>query len=271
MELAAKGLEDENPLVRQAAVSALQGMPAQVIVGLLSTRMNDSSLAVRIEIGLLLASVVNEIPADLQADAGRVIDEYRTTLEQGLDSPANLASLATLSIYLGDIGPVEALYLQALEIEPAYIPAMVNLADLYRSQGKEEAAGLLLSRAVEIAPDSSMAQHALGLHFVRLKQYNNALQYLQEAAGLPDSQPRYNLVYAVALDSQGQVDLSIQSLMNAVEQWPNQYELLFTLVSYLDRQGRLSEAGGYISQLSRIAPASPQVQNLVTRFQLISQ
>jgi tetratricopeptide (TPR) repeat protein len=241
-------------------------MPPQIIVGLLSTNMDDPSLAVRNEIGLLLASVVNEIPADLRASAGRVIDEYRTTLEQGLDSPANLAALATLSIYLGDFGSVETLYLKALEIEPAYIPAMVNLADLYRSQGGEEAAGSLLARAVEIAPDSAMAQHSLGLHFVRLKQYNNALQYLQEATGLPDSQPRYNLVYAVALDSQGQVDLSIQSLMNAVEQWPNQYELLFTLVNYMDQQGRLSEAGSYISQLTRIAPASPQVKELMLRF-----
>jgi tetratricopeptide (TPR) repeat protein len=111
-----------------------------------------------------------------------------------------------------------------------------------------------------------MAQHSLGLHYIRLKQYNNALRYLGEATELQDSQPRYNLVYAIALDNQGQVDQSIQSLMNAVEQWPNQFDLLFTLVNYMEKQGRLSEAGSYISQLTRIAPASEQVKELMLRF-----
>jgi hypothetical protein len=54
--------------------------------------------------------------------------------------------------------------------------------------------------------------------------------------------------------------------MKAVEQWPNQYDLLFTLVNYMEKQGRLSEAGSYISQLTRIAPTSPQVKELMLRF-----
>jgi tetratricopeptide (TPR) repeat protein len=221
--------------------------------------------------GLILASIIDRVPMEHQIKANRLIDEYRSTLEYGLDSPANLSSLASLNLYLGELASVEALYLQALEIEPAYVPAMVNLADWYRSQAKEAEAGAMLARSVAVAPDSAMAQHALGLHFVRLKQFDNALLHLQEATGLQGSQPRYSFVYAIALESRGQVDLSIQFLVNAVEQWPNQFDLLFTLVSYMEKQGRLSETGGYISQLSRIAPASPQVQNLVARFQLISQ
>ncbi|RLA06165.1 MAG: hypothetical protein DRQ59_15305, partial [Gammaproteobacteria bacterium] len=70
---------------------------------------------------------------------------------------------------------------------------------------------------------------------------------------------------------QGQMEKSIQALARAVERWPNQYDLLFTLVNFMEKQGRLAETGKYISQLSRIAPASPQVKNLVARFQRISQ
>ncbi len=163
------------------------------------------------------------------------------------------------------------MYLQALEIEPAYVPAMVNLADWYRSQAREIEAGEMLTRAVLVAPDSAMAQHALGLQLVRSGNYDKALSHLQLAAQQEESQPRYHYVYAVALESQGQMEKSIQSLARAVEQWPNQYDLLFTLINFMEKQGRLAETGEYISQLSRIAPASPQVKNLVARFQLISQ
>jgi len=270
-QLAAKGLAHEDPLVRQAAVAALQGMPPQVIVGLLSSMLEDPSRVVRSEMALLLASIIDQVPMEHQIKASKLIDEYRSTLEYGLDSPANLSSLASLNLYLGDTRSVESLYLQALEIEPAYVPAMVNLADWYRSQARETEAGEMLTRAVLVAPDSAMAQHALGLQLVRSGNYDKALSYLQLAAELEESQPRYHYVYAVALESQGQMEKSIQSLAEAVEQWPNQYDLLFTLINFMEKQGRLAETGEYISQLSRIAPASPQVKNLVARFQLISQ
>jgi tetratricopeptide (TPR) repeat protein len=270
-ELAAKGLAHEDPLVRQAAVAALQAMPPQLIVSLLSNSLDDPSRVVRSEMGLLLASIIDQVPMEYQIKASQLIDEYRSTLEYGLDSPANLSSLASLNLYLGDTRSIEALYLQALEIEPAYVPAMVNLADWYRSQGKEAEAGEMLTRAVAIAPESAMAQHALGLQLVRSRKYDKALSHLQLATEQEDSQPRYHYVYAVALESQGQLEKSIQSLAKAVEQWPNQYDLLFTLINFMEKQGRLAETGEYISQLSRIAPASPQVKNLVARFQLISQ
>jgi len=270
-QLVAKGLAHEDPLVRRAAVTALQGMPPQVVVGLLSSTLEDPSRVVRGEMALLLASNIDQVPMEYQIKASKLIDEYRSMLEYGLDSPANLSSLASLNLYLGDTSSIETLYLQALRIEPAYVPAMVNLADWYRSQGKETEAGEMLARAIAIAPDSAMAQHALGLHLVRLRQYGKALSYLQLATELDESQPRYHYVYAVALENQGQLEKSIQALAKAVERWPNQYELLFTLVNFMDKQGRLAETGEYISQLSRIAPASPQVKNLVARFQLISQ
>jgi tetratricopeptide (TPR) repeat protein len=270
-QLAARGLAHADPLVRRAAVAALQNMPAEVIVSLLSGNFQDSSLAVRAEMGLLLAGILNQVPLEHQPRANQLIAEYRNTLEYGIDSPANLASLASLNTYLGDFGSVESLYLRALEIEPAYVPAIVNLADWYRSQGNEKAAGAMLARSVAVAPDSSMAQHALGLHMIRLKQYDKALAYLQRATELEGSQPRYDFVYAIALENLGQLDKSIQVLQEATERWPSQYDLLLTLINFMDKQGRLAETGGYISQLSRIAPASPDVKKLVARFQQLSQ
>ena len=100
------------------------------------------------------------------------------------------------------------------------------------------------SDSVLVAPDSAMAQHALGLHLVRSRQYSKALSRLRLAAEQDESQPRYHYVYALALESQGQLEKSVQSLSKAVEQWPNQYELLFTLVNFMDKQGRLAETGG---------------------------
>ena len=266
-QLAAKGLKHEDPLVRRAAVASIQSMPPEIIVGLLSTNMAESSLVVRAEMGLLFASIIDRVPLEIAVEANKLIEEYRTTLEYGLDTPANLSSLASLNIYLGYLDTVESLYLKALEIEPAYVPAMVNLADWYRSRNLEQEAGVQLRHAVSVAPDSAMAQHALGLQMVRLGQYSAALKYLQQATELEGTLPRYYFVYAVALENQGRLDDSILILTKAVERWPNQYDLLLTLVNFMDRQGDLLAAGTYISQLSRIAPASPQVKSLLAKYQ----
>jgi len=266
VELAAQGLKNSNPLVRQNAVSAMESVPREIRLQQLLPVLNDPVRAVRHEVTRLLVGDFWQLPENVRKMLESPLEEYRDALTYNIDSPAGLLAMANLEIALQNYAAAESRLLDAIDIEPSFVPAIINLADLYRAQNKEALVGQWLNKAVEIAPDSGMAQHALGLHWVRLKTYEKALLHLALATKQSDSQPRYVFVYAVALDNLGRTEEAIALLKRAVNTWPNQYDLLATLVSYYEKIGRIAEAGEYISQLSRLAPNSPQVKRLVEQF-----
>ena len=84
----------------------------------------------------------------------------------------------------------------------------------------------LLKRAVEVAPDSGAANHALALGYVRMSRVEGALPYFKAATDRSDALPRDSFVYAVALESVGQLDRAIQVLQQANARWANQEDLL---------------------------------------------
>ena len=154
----------------------------------------------------------------------------------------------------------------ALQLEPLYLPGLLNLADTYRVLGRDAEAGPLLQRAVQIAPDSGAANHSLGLYLVRHQQNAQALRYLAAAVEQADASPRYAYIYGVALENAGRIDEAIQVLFAADQRWPGQYDILLTLVSYLEKAGRTDTIRSHVEKLRDLAPASPDVQRLVARY-----
>ena len=254
---AGKSLQDESPLLRRAAVRALQALPAEMRWQLLSPHLQDESRSVRYQLAETLADVLVQLPAGQGRQLKVVIDEYRVSLAVSADSPATQSAVALLELKLGNIKAAEKAYLQALMIEPAYVPALLNLADFYRSEKREGDAEAMLKRAVAVAPDSAAAQHSYGLLLIRKGGYREALPHLKLAFEQLDAQARYAYVYAVALDELGQTKAAVKVLVTATKRWPNQYDLLMTLVLYLEKMGNTFSINQYISQLKAIAPDDP--------------
>ncbi|MFT5571583.1 MAG: tetratricopeptide (TPR) repeat protein [Cryomorphaceae bacterium] len=265
-DIARQGLLDQNPLVRRGAVAALRGHPAETRWQTLLPHIADSNLGVRVQIAQTLSDVFGSLTYQQQAQLASLIDEYRTTLLLSEDAVSTQLNIADLELRLGNLAQAELAYQQALKIEPAYVPALLNLAELYRSSGRIADERPLLLKAVSIAPDSGAAQHSLGLFFVRQQDYASAIKYLKLATKQNDAAPYYAYVYSVALENQGQMDEAIASLKSADDLWPNQYEILLTLVLYLEKSGNDQQILPYLSKLSAIAPSAPAVQQLVSKY-----
>ena len=60
-----------------------------------------------------------------------------------------------------------------------FIPAYVNLADLYRSRGRDAESESILRDGLKMTPNNAMLRHALGLALVRLKRTDAALGELR--------------------------------------------------------------------------------------------
>jgi len=261
-----KNLQDSEPLVRRAAVEASSFLPPQSRLQLLNPLIDDEVKSVRMAVANRLADSFGFATDTDQARLLGVFEEYEQSLLLNQDTPGAQLNIGSFYYRRGNTIRVERAYRRALEIEPAFIPALLNLADLRREQGYEDEAETLLLRAIEIAPESGASHHALGLLLVRKRQMPAALLQLQLATALEDATPRYSYVHAIALESTGQKAAAIEVLMDSELRWPNQPESLLLLVTYLDQEARSVELLPYLSSLSRILPGNQAVRALVAKY-----
>ena len=103
---------------------------------------------------------------------------------------------------------------------------MVNLADLYRAQGREDQDEHWLRQAISVAPAAAEPAHALGLLEVRRGQLTQALGWLKKAVGLDAGNARYAYVYAVALSESGDRARARSVVRDARQRLPQDASLL---------------------------------------------
>jgi tetratricopeptide (TPR) repeat protein len=266
-DVARQSLYDNNPLLRRAAVTALQGQAGDVRWQLLSPFIGDPNRSVRMQIAENLADIVAQLPAENQPAVYQLIEEYREMLNVSADAVSTQLNIANLELRLGRPVEAEQAYVRALIIEPAFVPALLGLAEFYRRSGRLSQEQTLLDKAIVIAPDSGAVQHSIGLFYIRQKNYLAALEHLGLATEQVDAAPYYAYIYSVALESQGRIGDAIKSLRAADQRWPNQYEILLTLILYLEKSDDADSVLLFLSKLSAIAPAAPQVKQLIDKYQ----
>ena len=266
IETAQSQLKNANPMVRRAAVTAAQSLPMELRWELFSPYFNDPSKSVRFEIASNMIVGYAELYPEQKDLLDPLMEEYKQALMVSADLPATQMAIANLELGRRNLVAAEKAYLQAVRIEPGFVPALINLADYYRSIGRDAKVEPILQKALEVAPDSGAANHTYGLYLIRQENYESALGYLGEAIDTEDAQPRFSYVYAIALESTGNLQGAIDTLKDANNRWPNQYELLLTLVVFLEKSGDFSAVYPYLSKLSEIAPGSPEVKQLIDKY-----
>jgi tetratricopeptide (TPR) repeat protein len=266
VESALSALKDPSPLIRQTAVANLSIVSPQRRWQLLAAYINDSSKSVRIEVAKNLVGIWPELPELQRNELKPLIVEYRAALHLIEDMPSTQLELAAMEMGLGNRTAALKAFQRALMIEPGYTPALLNLADYYRSMNQDQKAEPLFTKALAIAPDSAAVNHGYGLFLVRRQEYQAALPYLEKGTQLTGAQPRYAYVYAIALDSLGRTNAAADYLLEAMHFWPNQYDLLLTVVLYLEKAGRTDEIPGPLSRLEGIAQNVPTVQKLLQKY-----
>ena len=258
-------LADPDPLVRRGAVAGTLGLGGSARWALLADLLDDSHPSVRFELAIALADISRDMPPNAAPAAGKLLADYQRALTASAYLSASQNALARLDLQLGRPQAADRGYERALRMDPTSLPALVDLADLRRSQGREADAGALLERALAAYPESGVANVAFALHLVRSKRPEEALAPLSKALDAPDAEPRFAYIHAVALDSAGRRDDAVDALRRALERWPWDFSLLSTLVLYLD-DGALPEVQQHLDRLSRIAPDAPQTRALQRRY-----
>lgn len=207
------GLRDGDALVRFGAAQGARGLPPEQRVGELAPLLRDPARAVRTEVARALVGTppAQWTPQDRAALAD-ALAEWRTGHLANADRPESHVDLGALHAELGELAEARAEYETALRIGPWFVPAYLNFADLLREEARDDEGEKLLRRAIELAPDSAAAHHALGLLLVRRQQTPAALQELERAAELAPDDARAVSVYAIALHSTGEPARAVEVL-----------------------------------------------------------
>lgn len=195
----AQALDDSDPLVRLGALGGLEPVAPRTRWELAFPRLRDPLLAVRVEAARLLAGTPRELLTRADRDAlDAAIGEYRRTQLVNAERPEAWMNLGVLNLSLGRLDEAERAYGKALLLDPGFVPALINLADLRRLQARDDEGEVLLRRAVSERPESAEARHALGLLLVRQDRLAEAVAELRRAAELAPDNERYGEVYALA-------------------------------------------------------------------------
>jgi len=253
-----QGVTADDPMLRVAALQALEAAPLQVRIQLAFPALSDPVRTVRIEAARLLAPIRT-------GDLTLAQRAQRTQLEQGIreyidaqmtmaERPEAQVNLGNLYAARGELNQAVAAYRTATELNPAFTPAYVNHADLLRSTGEEAKAEALLRKALKEAPTSGDIYHALGLSLVRQKRNSEALEALEQAASLSPDNPRYIYVYAVALNSNGDTGKAVLVLQGAYNRFPFNADILKALVAFHRDAGNPEAARIYSNKLRGLSP-----------------
>ena len=229
------GLRASNALVRIGALRGAARFPPETLWRRANHLLDDERLGVRAEAARLLAVALTNVQGDDRRRLDEALDEYMATQRFNADRPEAHTNMAAVFTAIGDLQSAEAALETARELAADWVPALVNLADLYRVTGRDAAGGELLDRATSLVPESPEVKLARALWLVRQDRDNEALPLLEAAVRLAPDHPRYAYVYAVALHSSGRSASALEVLDAALRHRPGDRELT-RLAAGIDRE-----------------------------------
>ena len=213
----AQALRDADPLVRLGALENLSRLPEVPRRAAIRRLLQDPVRAVRVAVAPAAATHLG--PSASAADRNlleRALEEHRQVQALNAERPEAHTNRAIVHVALGEHEAAEAALLQALYIEPHWIPALVNLADLYRSLGRDAEGGTHLAAAARVRPANGDAAYAYGLWLIRQGQPARALEQLRRAHELDPEHLRNGYVYALALHGADQGDSAVTVLRRSL-------------------------------------------------------
>ena len=143
-------------------------MPPEAQLSLLVPLLDDALPLVRTAAARVLAGVPDNLFNEPQRNAlRRSLDEYRRLQLVNGDRAEAHVNLGVLAVQRGEFDEAEAAYERALVRNPSFVPAYANLADLYRTQERDDDVEGTLARGLDAVPDSGDLHHALGLLEIR--------------------------------------------------------------------------------------------------------
>lgn len=245
-----RAANDASPIVRRAVAVAARDLPPEQRAEMVRPLLRDAIRSVRIEaVAAFLGVHARSWTSGDRAALKSATEEYLESKLFNSGRGAGLVDLAQAAMLAGDLEGAEDTLREALDVDPTFTAAYVNLADLYRSRERDEDAEAILQQGLRVAADTASVEFALGLTLVRLERRAEAMTHLARAYALRPEAIRFGYVYAVAQYDSGKKEGALRTLEQMRKRYPANRDILRLLIGYNQQLGRMEAAQRYTAEL----------------------
>jgi tetratricopeptide (TPR) repeat protein len=172
------------------------------------------------------------------------------------------------ALQAGDLETADARFSLALEYNPRFVDALVNLGVLEIKRGNFERARSVLKRARRLNPDVAQPHHALGTLAEHQARPDEAARFYREALAVDPGFAESRLNLGRVLFAAGQFDEARIQFKRLVEVAPNEPLGHAGLAESLLRLGRSDEADSVVDSAHRRFPNHAPLSILAARAAL---
>lgn len=186
----ARGLKDQDAVIREAAVVAAEPYSIEYRWRLLSPLLDDANHSVRVTSA---ANLVRDYPRLDSAQQQQIHKATKELVDYLGTQKGNSSRLLLADVYRwqGQWQRADIIYQALLAKQPDNVQVWLSLADNYRAQEQDKAALETLNSAIERHQASAPLHYSKALTLIRLKQPQQAAQDMATAADLAKDNSYY--------------------------------------------------------------------------------
>jgi len=257
-------IEDPDPLVRSAAVRGLESLPPGVRAAVAIPLLDDPVRAVRVEAARALAAIdPSLLQPPLRAALEGALDEYVAAQTINADMPWAHLNLGAFAAERQRLDVAEQAYLTALRLDPNFLPARFNLANVYNQTGRNADAERVLRGGIERVPDEGELHYSLGLLLAEEERMREAVAELKLASELLPGRARVHHNLGLAYQALELWEEAERAHLKAFGQNSDDVDIVNAVALLLARREQWHRALPYAERLVQLAPEWEQARGLL--------
>lgn len=259
-------------LVRFATAQASEGLEINARWAAIKHLLQDPLAVVRMEAANRLNRVQRQrlTGADVKMlDAAT--EEYIASQLFNAERPESHLNLGVYYFHQQDLATAEAEYKKAIDLEPGTPFPFINLADLYRTQNRDDLGEAILHMALDKMGDYAELYYALAMTQIRQGRVDEALGTIKKGYELDPQNAMISYAYAIALNSSGKPSAAIRVLEKSRGHNPFNKQILEALVTINNENGNLVQALRYANELQQMYPDDPGYIRLLNQLNSATQ
>ena len=173
---------------------------------------------------------------------------------------------AAALVGLGRLDEAKIVFESSLALSPGLTDALYGIGNIYQKKGNLQAAAEQYRKTLDLDPHHMSARNNLGITYILLKDWNNAMKTLKEVIKQkPDFlEPYYNL--AGVYEETGLKNEAEEMYQKSLELSPRDADALSRLATLLYDRGEIDEAAELLSQALSIDSSNQTATSLVLRM-----